>query len=130
MCFVVFFLVCWTVFFFKQKTAYEMRISDWSSDVCSSAMKSKHLFGARILLACKLGVDALGDVVDLVPRRIVDQPMDLMLDIARRTIIGIGSLEQRLAAMPRMPPGPIPAAHPCIRTAARTSSRASPLVVI
>src|SRR3546814_7114154 len=29
MCFCVF-------FFFKQKTAYEMRISDWSSDVCSS----------------------------------------------------------------------------------------------
>src|SRR3546814_3977226 len=25
-----------TVVFFKQKTAYEMRISDWSSDVCSS----------------------------------------------------------------------------------------------
>src|SRR3546814_4610060 len=28
-------VVCF-VFFFKQKTAYEMRISDWSSDVCSS----------------------------------------------------------------------------------------------
>src|SRR3546814_7046489 len=27
--------MCW-VLFFKQKTAYEMRISDWSSDVCSS----------------------------------------------------------------------------------------------
>src|SRR3546814_1004890 len=27
------------VFFFKQKTAYEMRISDWSSDVCSSDLK-------------------------------------------------------------------------------------------
>src|SRR3546814_615926 len=26
----------WFFFFFKQKTAYEMRISDWSSDVCSS----------------------------------------------------------------------------------------------
>src|SRR3546814_14199223 len=26
----------WILFFFKQKTAYEMRISDWSSDVCSS----------------------------------------------------------------------------------------------
>src|SRR3546814_8361105 len=26
----------WCFFFFKQKTAYEMRISDWSSDVCSS----------------------------------------------------------------------------------------------
>src|SRR3546814_9269751 len=27
---------CRCFFFFKQKTAYEMRISDWSSDVCSS----------------------------------------------------------------------------------------------
>src|SRR3546814_4936908 len=32
------------IFFFKQKTAYEMRISDWSSDVCSS-----DLSGARII---------------------------------------------------------------------------------
>src|SRR3546814_10856112 len=29
-------LVMFLFFFFKQKTAYEMRISDWSSDVCSS----------------------------------------------------------------------------------------------
>src|SRR3546814_7185065 len=29
-------LECFFFFFFKQKTAYEMRISDWSSDVCSS----------------------------------------------------------------------------------------------
>src|SRR3546814_5448639 len=28
--------VVYVVFFFKQKTAYDMRISDWSSDVCSS----------------------------------------------------------------------------------------------
>src|SRR3546814_3640275 len=28
------------LFFFKQKTAYEMRISDWSSDVCSSDLHS------------------------------------------------------------------------------------------
>src|SRR3546814_11470159 len=28
--------MCLVFFFFKQKTAYEMRISDWSSDVCSS----------------------------------------------------------------------------------------------
>src|SRR3546814_13354487 len=28
-------------FFFKQKTAYEMRISDWSSDVCSSDLRVK-----------------------------------------------------------------------------------------
>src|SRR3546814_9797908 len=30
------------VFFFKQKTAYEMRISDWSSDVCSSDLLQQH----------------------------------------------------------------------------------------
>src|SRR3546814_2269419 len=36
--FVVYLQVCFIIFFFffKQKTAYEMRISDWSSDVCSS----------------------------------------------------------------------------------------------
>src|SRR3546814_506633 len=33
------FLVCY--FFFKQKTAYEMRISDWSSDVCSSDLEHR-----------------------------------------------------------------------------------------
>src|SRR3546814_110512 len=32
----VFYFRCFLFFFFKQKTAYEMRISDWSSDVCSS----------------------------------------------------------------------------------------------
>src|SRR3546814_9185121 len=32
-------IVC---FFFKQKTAYEMRISDWSSDVCSSDLCLAH----------------------------------------------------------------------------------------
>src|SRR3546814_16712721 len=33
-------------FFFKQKTAYEMRISDWSSDVCSSDLIALPLIGA------------------------------------------------------------------------------------
>src|SRR3546814_7150306 len=31
--------MCCVFFFFKQKTAYEMRISDWSSDVCSSDLR-------------------------------------------------------------------------------------------
>src|SRR3546814_4556458 len=39
-CFVVF-------FFFKQKTAYEMRISDWSSDVCSSDLIKAARFTLR-----------------------------------------------------------------------------------
>src|SRR3546814_6655711 len=54
----------WVVgfFFFKQKTAYEMLISDWSSDVCSSDL-SGHVFydaaddhaaSERVLLATQL----------------------------------------------------------------------------
>src|SRR3546814_13678985 len=39
------------VFFFKQKTAYEMRISDWSSDVCSSDLH--HCFGDHVIGNCK-----------------------------------------------------------------------------
>src|SRR3546814_14839375 len=41
-------------FFFKQKTAYEMRISDWSSDVCSSDLQ----------IALEAGDDAEGIAVD------------------------------------------------------------------
>src|SRR3546814_3498451 len=40
---------CTVCFFFKQKTAYEMRISDWSSDVCSSDL------GARVSPATRRG---------------------------------------------------------------------------
>src|SRR3546814_1871490 len=36
LCFSMICILFCFVFFFKQKTAYEMRISDWSSDVCSS----------------------------------------------------------------------------------------------
>src|SRR3546814_10687721 len=43
------------VFFFKQKTAYEMRISDWSSDVCSSDLPvgvfKTHKDAPRVLIA-------------------------------------------------------------------------------
>src|SRR3546814_4197234 len=41
-------LCCLCFFFFKQKTAYEMRISDWSSDVCSS-----DLINGRVKLGWK-----------------------------------------------------------------------------
>src|SRR3546814_10047212 len=39
-----------SVFFFKQKTAYEMRISDWSSDVCSSDLTFSRF--SRLLIGC------------------------------------------------------------------------------
>src|SRR3546814_4357896 len=41
------------MFFFKQKTAYGMRISDWSSDVCSSDL----LFACRDLLGIRAPLD-------------------------------------------------------------------------
>src|SRR3546814_4526017 len=34
-------IISFIFFFFKQKTAYEVRISDWSSDVCSSDLEEK-----------------------------------------------------------------------------------------
>src|SRR3546814_4194451 len=47
-------------FFFKQKTAYEMRISDWSSDVCSSDLRRKSLSGWLSSKAvCAVGMIAL-----------------------------------------------------------------------
>src|SRR3546814_4990261 len=39
--------LCCVFFFFKQKTAYEMRISDWSSDVCSSDLVALHHLRAQ-----------------------------------------------------------------------------------
>src|SRR3546814_12255319 len=58
-------------FFFKQKTAYEMRISDWSSDVCSSDLflpadvaASEGLFG----IGCHTTlVGGLGDTIRRYP---------------------------------------------------------------
>src|SRR3546814_10458216 len=39
---IIYVYVYFSFFFFKQKTAYEMRISDWSSDVCSSDLARRH----------------------------------------------------------------------------------------
>src|SRR3546814_1615341 len=64
--------VCCVVFFFKQKTAYDMRISDWSSDVCSSDLAAVHLRAELIITVvgqqleitrqsvARLGLDAFG----------------------------------------------------------------------
>src|SRR3546814_7824892 len=49
--------IAWVLFFCKQKTAYEMRISDWSSDVCSSDLLK--------------GSQALKDAVALVSDSVV-----------------------------------------------------------
>src|SRR3546814_6545709 len=49
-------------FFFKQKTAYEMRISDWSSDVCSSDLSQVMRELATALAACDADL-AIGAIV-------------------------------------------------------------------
>src|SRR3546814_1371397 len=48
--------ICLLFFFFKQKTAYEMRISDWSSDVCSSDLQlGQALEELRVFVADAVG---------------------------------------------------------------------------
>src|SRR3546814_6881389 len=67
---------CVVFFFFKQKTAYEMRISDWSSDVCSSdlvALTGERLEelkrGASMAKTCGLAVEVLSpqDIAGMYP---------------------------------------------------------------
>src|SRR3546814_6952069 len=75
-------IVCFGVLrflFFKQKTAYEMRISDWSSDVCSSDLG---LTGARASLAFVVAGTAApshrgGNLRALFPRQTPHDPAPL-----------------------------------------------------
>src|SRR3546814_3496645 len=63
-------MLCSIIFFFKQKTAYEMRISDWSSDVCSSDLRIDHLrhrggfLADRRIDADHVGIALVDDGVD------------------------------------------------------------------
>src|SRR3546814_18294447 len=41
-------------FFFKQKTAYDMRISDWSSDVCSSDLTIVSVLGSMLIFTLQV----------------------------------------------------------------------------
>src|SRR3546814_15202045 len=66
-------------FFFKQKTAYEMRISDWSSDVCSSDL---------ISLPSRARSDARGDV----DRLAFGQADDRLLHVAARVGLALPAL--------------------------------------
>src|SRR3546814_4809596 len=53
-------------FVFKQKTAYEMRISDWSSDVCSSDLKNQY----RIRLDAPVDEGTLSSAVLFIAERV------------------------------------------------------------
>src|SRR3546814_10494867 len=63
-------------FFFKQKTAYEMRISDWSSDVCSSDLPGEI---GDILAHRQIGVDE-GAGRSLITRILSTETLRLRLE--------------------------------------------------
>src|SRR3546814_2790169 len=71
------YFVCTVVCFFKQKTAYEMRISDWSSDVCSSDLHQLVSLAA-LAVGAEIHVEQTGgrhcgvaDVLGVVGSRLV-----------------------------------------------------------
>src|SRR3546814_10609323 len=67
------------VFFFKQKTAYEMRISDWSSDVCSSDLRRVDI-GAHRGHIGEAAAETEADATDPFGA-FAAQPVDRRLDI-------------------------------------------------
>src|SRR3546814_1096735 len=86
-------------FFFKQKTAYEMRISDWSSDVCSSDLMWRERHDRRLSrfegLPARQAFD-LGRALPGLPRETAQ---------SQREDIGAGSdLQGAQAFLPRSPP--------------------------
>src|SRR3546814_10127526 len=72
--------VLYLFFFCKQKTAYEMRISDWSSDVCSSDLREP--FAHRMI---RLWSTGLLRIFGLRPRRIGKPLRDPVLFVANHT---------------------------------------------
>src|SRR3546814_3136682 len=62
------FCVCSCFFFFKQKTAYEMRISDWSSDVCSSDLTAEHIIKQVAALPYRIDPDGAARILLITSR--------------------------------------------------------------
>src|SRR3546814_3400966 len=87
-------IVCFVFFFFKQKTAYEMRISDWSSDVCSSDLDEQRRAGPLARDAPR-GRARGGEADDRVGAdRVDDAPRRLGQRVGgRRVGKGLGEME-------------------------------------
>src|SRR3546814_2085219 len=89
-------------FFFKQKTAYEMRISDWSSDVCSSDLIGAHVrrrLGVENLKECYREIECVrersGVRIDPgIAIRAVDTGNDAWVGCGRK--IGRASCRERV----------------------------------
>src|SRR3546814_4855984 len=88
-CHVLMDLCVFFFFFFKQKTAYEMRISDWSSDVCSSDLVADMLAPSPDRVRIGVREDHLVDAVVLGGQRHRDA-------LVRRHEIGRASCRERV----------------------------------
>src|SRR3546814_443426 len=112
-CFLLFsFILLFVLFFFKQKTAYEMRISDWSSDVCSSDLyhADPGSWFTGIGNADRHAAGAVGQ-----------------LDRGRQLLLG--TVRQRPSAgLPDLPVSPAAGLHPGPRsgTSRRTAAQSRP----
>src|SRR3546814_15935348 len=85
-------LLCYAFFFFKQKTAYDMRISDWSSDVCSSDLDPVERVD-RIAREWRIGVE-IAHPVEKLHRA---EPADHRRIVARVEAIGFAGDARRIA---------------------------------
>src|SRR3546814_3069909 len=90
----LFFVVLFYVFFFKQKTAYEMRISDWSSDVCSSDLGATSAAFSPPVFASTLPETRISGTVAPAPIRIA--VAEASFEIALTEQIGRASCRERV----------------------------------
>src|SRR3546814_4954669 len=72
-------------FFFKKKTAYEMRISDWSSDVCSSDLAASPLFERAMIWGKPFRFEDMGR---LFLQRLIAHAGGALDERPRRIIVG------------------------------------------
>src|SRR3546814_9435671 len=86
-------------FFFKQKTAYEMRISDWSSDVCSSDLVDRRgQRAARLTAAARLhGVPEEGVVPHL--GSLIEERAGTRLDDLLEGLVGMLGARDQLVGL-------------------------------
>src|SRR3546814_4274382 len=75
-------------FFFKQKTAYEVRISDWSSDVCSSDLKARDRERDAVAVLAVLHDIERGIAFRDVTARLGLEQVEQAVEADRRTPIG------------------------------------------
>src|SRR3546814_12983768 len=105
-CFLVILFV--SFFFFKQKTAYEMRISDWSSDVCSSDLIDAAQL-ARAIVHVEIGLEVV--IAGLRRDRIAVRPA-VIEEVAVLALRRAGPRGEKFVDRGQRPGQPLPLPSP------------------